>query len=293
MFAKKLTKHEREALRAQRRETQLITARARADKSFIYVVNPPEIPRVAFGSCMERITLPISGPGLSSFMRKIQGEVRDFPGPFEYVHSKEALDKKYPSAYGYSSFASKLPRLPPTDISRFPPIGAYNVEPKKKIKQAARPFNIGTKRVQIKKLVTPCPADYAADQPRASLNICSAFGSRRIIWPAVAVICTPVNIAKCSKCNKTPVGDYFHQFQLNLDMCRRCMNKQLKMLKRCSTDLFYRARMRTELSLYRPVRYCDFFHDHQGTTAAIQHMPTSTLRYKIKTENYIYMFKKR
>lgn len=68
------------------------------------MVNPPEIPRVAFGSCMERITLPISGPGLSSFMRKIQGEVRDFPGPFEYVHTKEALDKKVSSLMSHSYF---------------------------------------------------------------------------------------------------------------------------------------------------------------------------------------------
>lgn len=61
------------------------------------MVNPPEIPRVAFGSGMERITLPMSGPGLSSFMRKIQGEVRDFPGPFEYVRTKVALEKNVSS----------------------------------------------------------------------------------------------------------------------------------------------------------------------------------------------------
>ncbi|XP_036334616.1 uncharacterized protein LOC118745201 [Rhagoletis pomonella] len=289
MFLKKLTKCERETLRAQRLETQLITARARADKSFTYVVNPPEIPRVAFGSGMERITLPISGSGLSPFMRKIQGEVRDFPGPFEYYNTK-GLDKKYPSTLGFSSFASRLPRLPPTEVSRSP--FAYNVVPKKKLKQVACPFNVGTKRDDLKKLVTPSPADYASIKPKPSMKICSAFGSKRIIWPAVAIICTPMNTAKCSKCNKTPIGDYYHQFQLNLDMCRRCMNKQLHMLKRCSTDKFYRARMHYELDLYKPVRYCGFFHDHQGTTAAIQHMPISTLKYKIKTENYLYMFKK-
>ncbi|XP_053965444.1 uncharacterized protein LOC128867890 isoform X2 [Anastrepha ludens] len=262
-------------------------------EGFVYVVNPPEIPRVAFGSGMERVTLAMSGPSLTPFMRKMQGEVRDFPGPFEYFHTK-GLEIKYPSTLGYSSFASKLPRLPPTNISRFPPIGAYDVEPWKKPKQAARPFNVGSKYADDKKLLTPSPADYAFNKPATSLKICSAFGCKRIFWPAVAIICTPINTAKCSKCNRTPIGDYFHQFQLNLDMCRRCMKKQLRILKHCATDLFYRARMRQELNLYQPVRYCGFFHDHQGTTAAIQHMPTSILKYKIKTENYLskYIYKK-
>ncbi|XP_017481361.1 PREDICTED: uncharacterized protein LOC108370539, partial [Rhagoletis zephyria] len=285
MFLKKLTKCERETLRAQRLETQLITARARADKSFTYVVNPPEIPRVAFGSGMERITLPISGSGLSPFMRKIQGEVRDFPGPFEYYNTK-GLDKKYPSTLGFSSFASRLPRLPPTEVSRSP--FAYNVVPKKKLKQVACPFNVGTKRDDLKKLLTPSPADYASIKPKPSMKICSAFGSKRIIWPAVAIICTPMNTAKCSKCNKTPIGDYYHQFQLNLDMCRRCMNKQLNMLKRCSTNATMRKYKLKELKEFKPARYCGFYHDHRTKDKALPLISRAELRKKIELENYLY-----
>ncbi|XP_067633606.1 uncharacterized protein [Eurosta solidaginis] len=291
MFSRKLAKSMRERLRAERRENQLIEARAKEEISFIYVVNPPEIPRIAFGSGLERVTLPMSGPSLTPFMRKIQGEVREFPGPHEYNTTKDLI-KKNASKYGNAPFVSKLPRLAQTATSAYPPVGTYHVHPPKKLKQAARPFNVGALQKPVEKFTTTGPANYAIDRQSPNMKICSAFGSKRIIWPAVAIICSPVNNAKCSKCSSTPIGDYYHQFKLNLDLCRSCMKKQLRILKRCTTDLYYRARMRNELNQYQRVRYCGFFHDHQGTTAAIQLMSKSTLKYKIRTENYLYTYHK-
>lgn len=61
---------------------------------FAYVVNPPEIPRVAFGSSLDRVTLPLKGPCLTSFMRKHQGDAFMSPGPTARVDEKDYLQIK-------------------------------------------------------------------------------------------------------------------------------------------------------------------------------------------------------
>lgn len=61
---------------------------------FAYIVNPPEIPRVAFGSGMERETLPLKGPCLTSFMRQHQGDVFLSPGPVARVDERDHMEIK-------------------------------------------------------------------------------------------------------------------------------------------------------------------------------------------------------
>lgn len=114
MFLKKLTQEQRIRLRAQRKESQLIRNRAKERSEgkyskniysffykckisvtgFAYVVNPPEIPRVAFGSSLDRVTLPLKGPCLTSFMRKHQGDAFMSPGPTARVDEKDYLEIK-------------------------------------------------------------------------------------------------------------------------------------------------------------------------------------------------------
>lgn len=61
---------------------------------FQYVINPPKIPKVAFGSGLERITLPLSGPCMSSFMRKMMGNVDRSPGPTACVDETDYMIKQ-------------------------------------------------------------------------------------------------------------------------------------------------------------------------------------------------------
>lgn len=49
---------------------------------------------MAFGSSLERETLPLKGPCLSSFMRKHQGDVFLSPGPMARVDERDPLDIK-------------------------------------------------------------------------------------------------------------------------------------------------------------------------------------------------------
>lgn len=56
---------------------------------------------------------------------------------------------------GYSAFASKLLRLPPAETSNNPCVGTYDVEVKKKERTAFKPFNVGAKRQEQIKFLTP------------------------------------------------------------------------------------------------------------------------------------------
>ena len=116
---------------------------------FEYVVNRPIPPKVCFGSGLEKECLPTKGPAMSSFMRKISGEVRDYPGPFEY-YSEKGLLKNYPNKKGYTMLASKTPRAGyQGHKDKIPPIGTYEVDPQIKFRPAYKPFNSQSKRVTL------------------------------------------------------------------------------------------------------------------------------------------------
>lgn len=126
--------------------------------------------------------------------------------------------------------------------------------------------------------------------PRPKLQVNMAFGKQRKITPVVKIICSPLNVAECHKCEQQPLGDYWHNFEDNLDLCRTCMNKINNEMRSCSANETQRKRLHREKQPYELVRYCGFFHDHGGTSAATQLIPMKTLKFKIKTENYLSLY---
>ncbi|XP_065370437.1 uncharacterized protein LOC135962439 [Calliphora vicina] len=259
-------------------------------EGFNYVVKPPQIPRVAFGSGMERETLPLQGPCLTSFMRQHQGDVFLSPGPMARVDERDHMEIKYPSKLGYTAFASKLLRLPAAETSNNPCVGTYDVEIKIKERKAFKPFNVGAQRSQKHKFLTPAPNTYSHHKTRKQLHISSAFGRQRKITPEVQIICSPLNNAHCHKCEQVPQGDYWRNYEEDLDLCRPCLHKIEQKLKTCSSTEVQRLRLRRFLLPYRLVRYCGFYHDHHGTTAATQLITTKILKFKINKENYLAMY---
>lgn len=55
---------------------------------FEYIVNPPIIPKVAFGSSLHREVMPLSGPSVTSYMRNHLPEARERPSPLDYDCAK-------------------------------------------------------------------------------------------------------------------------------------------------------------------------------------------------------------
>ncbi|KAM8713750.1 hypothetical protein ACLKA7_013990 [Drosophila subpalustris] len=284
MRARQPNAQEREQLRRQRSETRMILSRCRA-LGFDYVVNPPVLPKVAFGTTMHREVMPTSGPCLDSFMRSQMPEGRPHPSPLDYDCAKP-IGFKYPSNAGFSALANKMPRLPATREQMIPPMGTY--EPTPWILRAGYTFDRQVKPEP--KWVTPGPSTYSIHNKYPNWNVETAFGSCRVIWPAVAIFCGPKNVAQCIVCHQRPVGDYFHSFSGDKDMCRKCMRVEISAIKHCSLSVTERYRKNREIKQFVPARYCGFFHDHNGTNAAVELTARKELRDKIRVENYLYRF---
>lgn len=122
------------------------------------------------------------------------------------------------------------------------------------------------------------------------LNYCLAFGTRRVTWPAAAIFCSTRNYMKCFHCQQQPDGDYYHNFKSKLDICRLCLNKELKRLRHCKTDDYNRKRKLREWSEFKLVRHCSFYHLHRSGKMTLKLMPTWDLNKKLKVENYLYPY---
>ncbi|XP_023162602.1 uncharacterized protein LOC111593804 [Drosophila hydei] len=254
-------------------------------EGFEYVLNPPVAAKVAFGTTMHRDVMPISGPCMTSFMRSFQPEVRPHPSPLDYDCSKP-IGFKYPSNAGFSALANKMPRLPVVHEESVPPLGTY--EPTPWALRAGYTFDRQVTRPP--KWMTPGPSTYSIHTKYPYWKIETAFGTRRVIWPAVAVFCGPKHDAQCIICHETTQGDYFHNFASDKDMCRKCMAEHTATIKNCSLSVVDRYRKRQQIKQFVPARYCGFFHDHNGTTAAVETTSRKELRHKIRVENYLYRF---
>ncbi|KAH8253296.1 hypothetical protein KR032_004620 [Drosophila birchii] len=278
MRAQRPNAQEREKLRRQRSETRLIVARCN-ELGFEYVVNPPVWPTVGFLRKIRR-------DSVGNFVR--DSYIKDPPpsaGPADY-DIPSTIGFKYPSKAGFSALANKMPRLPARQEQGFPPLGTYATD----IPGTQYSFTF-RKAVDIdQKWMTPGPSTYTRHLKYPDSRMEMAFGYCRLIWPAVAVFCTPSNQARCSVCGEKPVGDYFHNFGNDQDMCRPCMHAAVDAMKKCSLQVTERFSRQQKIKQFVHARYCGFFHLHDGTNATIEQETRKVLRQKINVENYLYRF---
>lgn len=251
---------------------------------------PPKQPKVCFGSGIVRECLPSTGPALSSFMRKNIGETREYPGPCDFK-IKTSLIKRFANRKGYTLLASKSARMPKDLVkNKIPPLGTYEVEPQKPVKSAFQPFGSNTERDTFKDHSnTPGPPTYSKSKD-TSQKICLCFGTDKFNYPSVQIVCTPINLAVCEKCLETPIGDYWYRESTDQTYCRPCMKEELGALKSCVKRNAAMNRKLADLGKFVRYRYCGFFHDHAGTSAAVQIMSKKDLIYKIRKEDYLASF---
>ncbi|KAH8284981.1 hypothetical protein KR054_003443 [Drosophila jambulina] len=278
MRAQRPNAQEREKLRRQRSETRLVVARCN-ELGFEYVVNPPVWPTVGFLKKIRR-------DSLGNFVR--DSFTKNPPlsaGPADY-DIPSTIGFKYPSKAGFSALANKMPRLPDCRELGYPAVGTYATD----FPGTEYSFTFRKAVEKDKKWMTPGPSTYARhlNYPEGRLEM--AFGSCRIIWPEVAVFCNPLNLDRCSVCGEKLVGDYFHNFSNDQDMCRPCMHAAVAAMKKCSLQVTERFSRQQRIKQFVPARNCSFFHLHDGTNATIERETRKVLRQKIRVENYLYRF---
>lgn len=122
--------------------------------------------------------------------------------------------------------------------------------------------------------ITPGPGSYKV--PYIPFNNQEhSFGGPIKIIPSVKILCSTSDRSKCCKCRTTPVvGDYWKNFKTNRNYCRGCMKSEKREIQQ----------------MYRLVRYCGFYHDHQNTTARPTLLTKEFVLRKIRAENYLSKF---
>lgn len=244
----------------------------------------------------ELVKLSVAGISQCSSLVAFILVSHSFPSPLQY-----------PSKNGFSALANKMPRLPIMRVPVGPKVGTYDPDPW--ILRAGNTFNKFV--VPEQKWLSPgwvlcyicrtaisftghrssfSPSTYTVHNKYPAYKVETRFGSNRIIWPAVAVMCGPKSEAVCTICEQQPKGDYFRNFGVDKDMCRKCMHAELSAIRDCKLSVIVRFRRTCLLRKFVPVRYCGFFHGHDGTTAHIELISRHELRQKTRIENYLYRF---
>ncbi|XP_011203945.1 uncharacterized protein LOC105226652 [Bactrocera dorsalis] len=248
-------------------------------ENFEYVVELPKTPDLAFGTKKERRN--------TLWPYEPRGSVTSHWSLLSF----SSLNKECPSKLGCSPLVSQTPRFSRARYDDSPAVGQYLTEGGKPIKQCKKPFNVGAALSKEPTFLTPPPTTYPYHiKVPDRLKYCLAFGTRRVIWPATPVFCSARNYMKCFRCQEQPEGDYYHNFKSQLDICRRCLNKEVKELRHCKTDDYKRKLTLREWSEFKLVRHCSFYHLHKSGNMKSTLMTKSDLRKKINRENYLYQY---
>uniref|UniRef100_A0A336KAJ2 CSON005887 protein n=1 Tax=Culicoides sonorensis TaxID=179676 RepID=A0A336KAJ2_CULSO len=252
----------RDEIREERSEFNLIVKRCN-ELGFEYVLKPREFTSkgLCFGTKLPREVLPLQGPCLSPFMRYCVSEANSKIGPGSYCLKKP--EKHIPNIYGLISKANRFPVVGGNDIkTKYLNDDFYDVRDigKKIFKKDYKPFGSSSKEIQFSSHHNiPGVGTYNLQPKRRKPQFKHSFGGAITPIFPVNVICSPYHLDKCTVCDLTPISDYFKNSKNDQSLCQKCML----------------------------TRYCDFYHQHENTTAKVRLLDPKVLRLKLRREHYL------
>ncbi|XP_026321205.1 uncharacterized protein LOC113231214 [Hyposmocoma kahamanoa] len=250
-------------------------------EDFEYVVVQQEAPQICFGSTLEKETLPISGPNLSSFMRRIVGENSPNLGPGSHVDGRDAFHDVTHRKYGKYGLGPRAPRF----IVKHEYQPPWREPPKPgPWPQNCAPFNSTAKRKSIfKSNDNPSPCDTSPVYKKKQIKFAYSFQGKKSLICPVVMKCVPYNLDQCGACGCfcSAEGDYW-AFENRIFLCRRHYNK---FFKHCLSKF-----QGAKLADFKPIRDCFFAHAHNSCKAAVKIMSKEDITKKLRKEAYLDLF---
>lgn len=116
-----------------------------------------------------------------------------------------------------------------------------------------------------------------------------SFNGDIIIKPAYEMICTPINFdTKCLSCDQIPKNIYWKHDKAIL--CRPCYSKKLAEIKQNTRGVIDRLRKIKKMEVdFLKKRYCEFYHQHNTTIAAVRLLSPKEFHKRIHQENCLAM----
>ncbi|KAJ8712150.1 hypothetical protein PYW07_004992 [Mythimna separata] len=248
---------------------------------FEYVVTKKAPPRICFLSAQDRDVLPIRGPGLSPFMRRMAKELRDNLGPGCYEDKRNAFSNVTNRVYSKYGLGAKTTRWTMKHEYQ-PPL--KEPSPKTPVKQNCAPFNSTSKRKGIfSSLSYPAPCDYCPSYTKRQMKFAYAFSGKKVLRCPVEIKCVPYNLDECGYCgcSCSQQGDYW-QFENRIFLCRRHYDR---LFKHCLSKF-----QGAKLAEFKSVRDCFFMHAHNSCKAALKIMKSVEIVKKLRKEAYLDLF---
>lgn len=299
MFDEEESKKLRIFQRYERQELQLIIERCN-EVEFDYVCVPSirSDQDLCFGSKTPRkIHLFADDKTVNSFMRKCFKE--NFPEPVKAPEDKKSQDETTGEVEvevkPTHPFASKVPRFQDITIDSS---GVYRRR-RRKTKQSPEvakktfsAFGSSSKRDLLTsrnptESVTPGVGAYNVTKKKKNF-FSHSFGGDIKIKPAFEIVCAPTNLdQKCGKCEEKP-RNIFWKSKKGSVLCRSCYNSKTQEIKRKTRGILDKLR---KLQLmeedFEKKRYCDFYHEHNLTTAAVRILAPKEFHKRIHQENFL------
>ncbi|CAB3230127.1 unnamed protein product [Arctia plantaginis] len=248
---------------------------------FEYVVTKKAIPRICFGSALDREVLPTSGPAMSPFMRREAREIRPNLGPGSYDDKRDAFYDLTHRIYSKKGLGPKTSRWLVRHEYQPPP---REIKVKKRIKQNCAPFNSTSKRKGIFTSASyPAPCDYCPEYKKRQMNFAYSFSGKKVLRCAVNIKCVPYNLDTCGVCgcSCSAQGDYW-QFENRIFLCRKHYSR---LFTHCLAK--YQG---AKLAEFKSVRDCFFAHAHNSCKAALKIMTNDEIVKKLRKEAYLDLY---
>ncbi|KAL4710914.1 hypothetical protein ACJJTC_002544 [Scirpophaga incertulas] len=194
---------------------------------FEYVVTKQKAPKVCFGTGLDRDVLPTTGPGMSPFMRRVTGEIRNNLGPGSYVNDRNAFYDITHRIYSKIGLGAREPRWKVRHEYQPPPREptVTKIQPK-----YCAPFNSTSKRKPLFAANDyPAACDYCPNRTKKQMKFAYCFSGKKVLRCAVEVKCVPYNLDMCGVCgcSCSAQGDYW-QFENRLFLCRKHYTRLFK-----------------------------------------------------------------
>lgn len=298
MFDEEESKKLRIFQRHERHELQLIIERCN-EVAFDYVCVPSirNDKDLCFGSKTPRkIHLIADDKTLNSYVRKCFKE--HFPEPkVPEVNKSDDDDKEEETEQKPSHiFASRVPRFNDITIDS---TGVYRRRRKTRQAQEVKTkvfcaFGSSSERKTLvtKNLVeslTPGVGAYNTIKPKKNF-FNHSFGGDIKIHPAFDIVCAPINLdTACESCEQKPKNVFWKNEKTRSVLCRSCYSMKVKEVEKTRGVVDRHRKLKVMEFDYQKKRYCEFYHEHNKTTAAVRILTPKTFHKRIHQENCLNM----
>lgn len=116
-----------------------------------------------------------------------------------------------------------------------------------------------------------------------------SFGGDAKIEPAFKIICGYTHLdSDCSSCEEKVKNVYWKSKKTQENLCRRCYKKRVQDIKTKTRGIVDKMRKLMELETdFEKTRYCDFYHKHESSTAAVKILSPREIKKRMTRENYL------